>query len=693
MTNWVVVGASGFVGSAVAQRIEADGGTVVAVSAPRLSTPARSVPALAGELDRFAPVVSDLAQAFAGADVVVNAAGLAEPGSAPTDALFGANALLPTIVALAAARAGADRYLHVSSQSAQGESAVVTEDPVWQPFSPYSTSKALGEQLLLDQADLRHLVVIFRALSVQGPHRGTTRRLVSLARSPMAVVSTDGPTPLTLIDNTAAAVVFAARYPGPVPSIVLAPDDGLSTAQALRLLGARKVRTVPRPIAKVGVGALKGLGRVDPRFTGIARRGELVMFGQSSKSDWFHGHGFTPVQGPEAWTALGDVVAAEKAPVAPPVADTAARTGSDGAAIVGPSTVPRRRQRRRGAATLRVVVLTTVHIRTDTRIFEKELPAIASIPGVTVTALVADGKGPEQRETYAVVDLGAPPAGRLGRFTVSAWQAFWYLLRHRPDIVHIHDPELLPVAFTLRLFGVRAIYDAHEDLPKDILDKYWIPGPLRRMIAAAVGVTEKLLSRPFAQVIAATPAIERNFGSHRTTCVQNFPKLSEFPALREIDPAAPRFDVCYLGAITRIRGLAEAVAAVGLFSPDVPGRLRLAGPITPEGFATELEGARRLGSGGLPAIPGPSRSGGVLRRSAGRTGDLPPHREPSRSTAEQALRVHGGRHPGHRVELPAVGRDHRRHRLWPFGRSAGPFRHRRGDPTAGGGSDGSPGHG
>ena len=85
--NWRVVGATGFAGSAITARLRAEGHTVQAVSAPRLSSSARTVHHLMGRARDLESVIDYLADSFAGADVVVNAAGLARPDGTDQDAL------------------------------------------------------------------------------------------------------------------------------------------------------------------------------------------------------------------------------------------------------------------------------------------------------------------------------------------------------------------------------------------------------------------------------------------------------------------------------------------------------------------------------------------------------------------------------------------------------------------------------
>lgn len=258
------------------------------------------------ELDRAETTIGQLSHELAGCSVVINAAGLPDAGSAANPNLMGANALLPAMIGRAAATVGAERYVHVSSAAVQGRARLLSENEDVEPFSPYSESKAFGERLLLQDNCRPASTVVLRPVSVQASSRRTTQKLLALAQSPFASVAggVEGPAPLTLIENTAAAIVFVGQYVGEVPSVVLQPGDGLTIRQALEDMGANHVHTVPLLIARLTVSMFKIAGRLVPRLAAQARRAEMLWFGQACEARWLSEHGFVAPSGRDGWRAL-----------------------------------------------------------------------------------------------------------------------------------------------------------------------------------------------------------------------------------------------------------------------------------------------------------------------------------------------------------------------------------------------------
>lgn len=309
-----VVGATGFVGSAARRALVLRGAAVVAVASPRL--PALEPREIETVL-RDSSVVHGLAKALSGCDVVVNAAGNADASSRDFGALVAANAALPLAVARAARGAEASRYVHVSSAAVQGRRPVLDESSETEPFSPYSHSKALAEELLLAEPAMG--TVIYRPPSVHGADRHITRSLVALATSPASSVCAPGtaPTPHAHIDNVGDAIAFLATCLEQPASIVMHPWEGLTTASLLHLLGGREPRQIPPGMARGITWLLRTLGSGPAPLAATARRLDLVWYGQGQATSWLEQHGWSPPARQEAWARVADEARARSRPGGP----------------------------------------------------------------------------------------------------------------------------------------------------------------------------------------------------------------------------------------------------------------------------------------------------------------------------------------------------------------------------------------
>lgn len=232
----------------------------------------------------------------------------------------------------------------------------------------------------------------------------------------------------------------------------------------------------------------------------------------------------------------------------------------------------------------KIIHLTSVHGRYDVRIFNKECRSIAA-HGDDVTLVVQDGKGDETRDGVQIHDLGLLPAGRIRRVFISPWRAY-RSLRHVPAaIIHFHDPELLPAGFFLKKCRHQVIYDSHEDVPRDILSKHWIPVALRRVLSFFFEMLENFIVKRLDAVVAATPFIAERFRRIQThsVAINNFPLPDEFTPAAKDRPFSRT--VCYAGVITRMRGITELLEALDLLR-DVT--LVLCGPFESKAFGEEL---------------------------------------------------------------------------------------------------------
>lgn len=251
--------------------------------------------------------IEALAEVLRGADVVINAAGRSDAGSGDVAGLCAANALLPGVLARASRLAGVRRLVHISSGAVQGDVDELDASPRLRPFSPYSCSKALGEQLVL-----RHHpgAVVYRPAGVQGVTRQATGRLVHAASSWVATTpaSGGGNSPQALVQNVADAAAFLALTPYAPPPIVHHPSEGLAVAELLELLSGKAPRRIPGWLARGVVRSVMTAENLVPTLAARRRRLEVTWFGQGQAPSWLTEVGWEPVVGKDGWRALGEAL-------------------------------------------------------------------------------------------------------------------------------------------------------------------------------------------------------------------------------------------------------------------------------------------------------------------------------------------------------------------------------------------------
>ena len=211
---------------------------------------------------------------------------------------------------------------------------------------------------------------------------------------------------------------------------------------------------------------------------------------------------------------------------------------------------------------LNIVHLTSVHPRYDTRVFIKMCCSLAKNKSYKVSLVVADGKGDEIKSNVFIYDVGLKSYSRISRMQKTAKKIFQKAKDLNSDIYHIHDPELIPVGLRLKKLGKKVIFDSHEDVPKDILSKNWIPFLLRRSISYAYSLYEQYACSKFDYIVAATPFIRDKFLkiNKNSIDINNYPILGEL--YNDISWNDKENSVCYVGGISRIRGIVEIVKAM-----------------------------------------------------------------------------------------------------------------------------------
>ena len=235
----------------------------------------------------------------------------------------------------------------------------------------------------------------------------------------------------------------------------------------------------------------------------------------------------------------------------------------------------------------KIVNITSAHSRDDGRIFSKICKSLSR--NYSVTLICADGKGSVLKEKIFIIDLGVF-RNRFFRF-ISFFKFYKKALKINGDIYHLHDPDLILLGLMLIAKGKKVIFDSHEDIVEEIKEKYYIPIIFRTFISIIYKVFEKFSLPKFDGIIAATPYIKNKLIkiNPNTIDVLNYPTLNR--TLSKIDKnkkvRRKTFSICYIGAITKIRGIFILVRALNLLKNKVT--LNLVGDFSPKSLVEELK--------------------------------------------------------------------------------------------------------
>jgi glycosyltransferase involved in cell wall biosynthesis len=223
------------------------------------------------------------------------------------------------------------------------------------------------------------------------------------------------------------------------------------------------------------------------------------------------------------------------------------------------------------AREVKVRHLTSVHPLDDSRILRRECKSLAQA-GYNVALVV--GRPPhEDVDGVPIVGVGVAK-NRLDRAFRVAWNIYRAAKRERADLYQFHDPELLWVALLLKLWGHKVVYDVHEDVPKQIMNKFWLPRLVRPLLAVLAKLAERVAAVVLDAIVAATPAIAERFPTKKTVVVQNFPEV----ALAQSNGCDLAFEqrpyaFAYTGGLTCDTGIREILATSMVLGPEMPGVL------------------------------------------------------------------------------------------------------------------------
>lgn len=240
-----------------------------------------------------------------------------------------------------------------------------------------------------------------------------------------------------------------------------------------------------------------------------------------------------------------------------------------------------------------ICFVSTVHDPFDSRVFYKLARTLAR-GGYTVT-LLAPGAPDETFDGVRLKPLPPKPPAR------QAWRRWLGLLRvwrqaraEHADLYFVYDPEMTVVGLLLKLGGRKVVYDIHEHVPYQILDKDWIPRALRRPVAWLYDRYERLAVRAFDAVLPAFEQIAGRFphARRKMAIIRNVPELALWRSAKPDRPAPDGSIIAvYSGSVQPDRCVLECVQAVNRLDPALNVHLWVIGPFKMDAYEAEVRAA------------------------------------------------------------------------------------------------------
>jgi glycosyltransferase involved in cell wall biosynthesis len=229
--------------------------------------------------------------------------------------------------------------------------------------------------------------------------------------------------------------------------------------------------------------------------------------------------------------------------------------------------------------------ITTVHPRYDIRIFWKEA-VYASKAGFNVSILVNDEFEDEIYNGVNIISLRHQYSNKVSRIFGSIFnrRVLKKAIQQKANVYQFHDPELLPLGMKLKKLGFNVIYDMHEDVPRQILEKTWLPKWSRFIISSIFEMYENSCIKKLSTIIVPTPFIEDRVRKLNQSVLQ----ICNFPSTEDIEFSNSRYSnknpTCYVGGLTLTRGIKQIIEATAL--ADV--KLKLCGEFSSKSLQDNL---------------------------------------------------------------------------------------------------------
>lgn len=170
------------------------------------------------------------------------------------------------------------------------------------------------------------------------------------------------------------------------------------------------------------------------------------------------------------------------------------------------------------------------YYRIDARVFQRQCKSLKKF-GFEVSVLTNDGEIEEIIDGIKFFSCEKTYNSRIKTMIYATKQFFKKAKEIDADIYQLHSPELFPLGLKLKNLGKKVVYDAHEDLPRHIQEKEWVPIFLRKPISYLIEIYMNYVLKKYDYIITPHSHVVESLKNK----VKNIELIANFPLVKTLN--------------------------------------------------------------------------------------------------------------------------------------------------------------
>jgi glycosyltransferase involved in cell wall biosynthesis len=218
-----------------------------------------------------------------------------------------------------------------------------------------------------------------------------------------------------------------------------------------------------------------------------------------------------------------------------------------------------------------VAHITTVHHHSDTRITQRMCKSISDDSNFDCS-IICFNANLINFVNLNKISLG-PKLSRIKRLFILP-KVLNIIVANKFDIIHLHDIELFFLIFFINNRKTKVVFDLHENYWVSILDKHYLPKPLREIIQNLVNIYLSICLKKANAIVTAWPKINEMIKVNSVTTINNYPTLKTAEFNKNLKGPV---NFIFSGVLSFERGFKEALEFFQLFSKYNSSEIRVIG--------------------------------------------------------------------------------------------------------------------